>query len=187
MKKSNIEPLERQKIRLILPSQEMRPQAEDFVAEFQRNGEEKINGSAGLTRYADFADWLKSMKDPDPAWIPSATYFAVTLPGGGGAGKIVGIVNIRHYLTEENYRNGHVGLSVRPSERGKGYGTEMMRLALQKAYEIGILEAVVCCDKGNAASRRVIRRNGLQKKAGSEGEIVEENGNVIWVYAKELP
>ncbi|MCL2352421.1 MAG: GNAT family N-acetyltransferase [Firmicutes bacterium] len=174
---------ERRKIRLIAPSPEMRPQIEEFIAEFRANGEEWIHGSRGITRYADFAEWLNVTKELSDGWLPSSTFFAVTLPGGGAAGKIVGVTDIRHYLTDETYRHGHIGYSVRPSERKKGYGTEMLRLALQKAYEFGILEAAVSCGKDNLASRKVIRRNGLQKKA----EIAGENGNIIIVYTKELP
>jgi len=203
MDKHNQPSLVRQKLRLIAPSPEMRPQAEDFIAEFRQNSEEYIPGSRGITRYADFTEWLTVMKELSDGWLPSSTFFAVTLPARDGlavskseprgfgnsppmrpeAGRIVCVADIRHYLTEETYRYGHIGYSVRPSERRKGYGTEILRQALQKAYELGILEAVVTCGRDNHASRKVIRRNGLRKKA----EVAGENGNIVLVYTKELP
>lgn len=33
---------------------------------------------------------------------------------------------------------GHCGYSVRPSERGKGYGKEMLRLNIRNAKRLGI-------------------------------------------------
>ena len=182
MPKPKQSPHEKQKIRLIAPSPEMRLQAEDFIAEFQRNGEEYIPGSRGVTRFAGFAEWLSAMKEMSDGWLPSSTFFAVTLPSSRFAGKIIGVADIRHYLTDEAYRYGHIGYSVRPSERSKGYGTEILRLALQKAYELGILEAVVTCKKDNHASRKVMRRNGMSKKEETAGE----NGEILLIYTKEL-
>ena len=55
---------------------------------------------------------------------------------------------------------GHIGYWVRPSERGRGYGKLMLRLALPKARRLGIHNALVTCDLGNTASRKVIEANG---------------------------
>jgi predicted acetyltransferase len=55
---------------------------------------------------------------------------------------------------------GHIGDMVRPSERRKGYGTEQIRLALEKCRELGIPWVLVTCDKDNIASARTIQKNG---------------------------
>ena len=41
---------------------------------------------------------------------------------------------------------GHCGYSVRPSERGKGYGKEMLRLNILNAKKLGIEKVLVTCD-----------------------------------------
>lgn len=174
--------MEKPKIKLIAPSIEMKTPAMAFRQAFLTNGESKINGSCGLHHFDRYESWLEQIKnaaqDAIPGRIPSTTYFAVLLPGN----VIVGVTDIRHYLTEETIHNGHIGYAVRPEERRKGHGTAILRLALIKAYELGIIEAVVCCNKGNRASRRVIERNGLQR----DKEILEENGNIVLVYTKIL-
>ena len=55
---------------------------------------------------------------------------------------------------------GHIGYSVRPSQRRKGYATEMLRLVLEEARRLGLKQVLVTCDAANEASRRTIRTNG---------------------------
>ena len=55
---------------------------------------------------------------------------------------------------------GHVGYGVRPSERGKGYATRMLVMALDKARQLGLKRVLITCDKDNLASARVIQKNG---------------------------
>jgi predicted acetyltransferase len=59
--------------------------------------------------------------------------FAVNDEGG-----IIGIVNFRHSLTDFYKDSGHIGCSVRPSQRKKGYATEILRQTLQIAKEQGL-------------------------------------------------
>jgi predicted acetyltransferase len=169
-----------EKIRLIKPSLEMKKSAMAFRQEFFHHGENEINGSCEFDRWEDYAGWLEHLRrvseDREEGRLPSSTYFAFRQPDNA----IVGIVDVRHFLTKERYQNGHIGYSVRPGERKKGYGTEILRLALEKAHELGIMEVYVSCDKNNAASLKVIRRNGLEKK----DELREENGNMIYVFSK---
>ena len=49
--------------------------------------------------------------------------------------KIVGIIDFRHHINHPilGTWGGHCGYSVRPSERGKGYAKEMLRLNIQNA------------------------------------------------------
>ena len=58
--------------------------------------------------------------------------------------------------------HGHIGYSIRPSERGKGYAKESLRQGLQVAKEKNIQRALVTCSTENPASRAVILANGGQ-------------------------
>ena len=50
------------------------------------------------------------------------------------------MINLRHHINHPilGTWGGHCGYSVRPSERGKGYAKEMLRLNLQNARAMGI-------------------------------------------------
>jgi len=77
------------------------------------------------------------------------------------SGHALGFLNLRLRLNEGllNYA-GHIGYSIRPSERGKGYAKEALRQGLQVAKSKISKRALVTCDSDNAASRAVILTNG---------------------------
>ncbi|MDR1558668.1 MAG: GNAT family N-acetyltransferase [Clostridiales bacterium] len=138
-----------QKLKFILPSAEMKPAFEAFKRAFAERGE-KVKAGMINPNITDFPEWLESLRRDK-----STTWFVFRQPDN----KLVGIVNIRNTLNAD----GHITCSIRPDERGSGYGTETLRLALDRARELGVVEAEILCPPGNAAARRIIRRNGLEK------------------------
>ncbi len=75
--------------------------------------------------------------------------------------RILGAVNIRHRLNDYLIRiGGHIGYGIRPSDRRKGYATEMLRLALEIVKSMGIEKVLVTCDKDNIGSVKTIIKNG---------------------------
>ena len=74
--------------------------------------------------------------------------------------KVVGMINIRHSLNDHLLKiGGNVGYSVRPTERGKGYGKKMLSLSLPYLKALGNIRALVTCNVTNEASRRIITSN----------------------------
>jgi predicted acetyltransferase len=57
---------------------------------------------------------------------------------------------------------GHIGYQIRPTQRLRGYGKELLRLGLQKAYQLGFKRVLVTCDENNISSQKVIEYNGGQ-------------------------
>ena len=55
---------------------------------------------------------------------------------------------------------GHIGYSVHPDERRKGYASEMLANTLPYCKGLGIKRVLVTCDADNEASRRTIVKNG---------------------------
>ena len=74
---------------------------------------------------------------------------------------MVGVIQIRHCFNEflEKYA-GHIGYSVCPSERKKGYATQMLRLALPECKSLGINRGLKCCVRRNEGSGKTILNNG---------------------------
>ena len=74
----------------------------------------------------------------------------------------IGKITIRHCLNEalEKY-GGHIGYGIRYSEWNKGYGTQMLKMALDEAKNIGLTKVLITCDDDNIASARVMEKNGF--------------------------
>lgn len=75
--------------------------------------------------------------------------------------RVLGVVRVRHRLVPALHRDGgHIGYEVRPSERGKGYGTALLALALEEARRMGLERVLLTAETTNTRSLRVIERNG---------------------------
>ena len=152
-------------MKMVFPNIGYKDKAIEYINEFYTYGSE-IHGSGSLDRYlreSTYEEWLKKiLGDIDIANIPEGkvpalTYFYVRESDD----KIVGIVNIRLALNDFLEREcGHIGYSVRPTERKKHYATSMLKDALQVLGTIGIKNVIVTCDKSNIGSARVIENCG---------------------------
>ena len=90
--------------------------------------------------------------------------------------KPVGMGKLRHKLTNElMFIGGHGGYVIRPSCRGKGYGTLLLKLMMLKAKELGISKIYLTIQNENIPSIKVALSNG--------GVIVEKNDvmHKIWI------
>lgn len=133
--------------------------------------------------YHDFDNYLSNLNVtiPTDKLVPDTTYFCLD----EDSDKFVGAVNIRHRLNDHllNY-GGHIGDGIRPSKRGQGIGTQMIKLALEKCCELKIDEVLMTCDKNNIASSRTIIKNG----GILENEVLENDGKQItqryWIKNK---
>ena len=121
--------------------------------------------------YLDNLDFMV----PTDGHVPTTTFFLLDVDRN----RLLGAVNIRHYLNEDLLKDGgHIGDGIRPSERRKGYATEMIRLALIECKKLGIDKVLMVCDKDNIASAKTIINNG----GILENEIIDEDGKVEQRY-----
>ncbi len=150
-------------IKLITPTKALEAEAIAFRQEFFDNNEPVINGSSLFDKVVLYDDWLLQLKNNSyletvsPDWVVTSVFFAIRLSDH----KIVGIIDVRHTLNQflSDY-GGHIGYSVRPSERGKGYATEMLKFALDYCREIGLEKVMLGCYKTNTASIGIIHKCG---------------------------
>lgn len=125
----------------------------------------------------DFDRYLRELelKEPADGKVPDSTFFLLDEERD----RLLGAVNIRHYLNAFLlHEGGHIGDGIRPSERRKGYATELLRLALIECEALGIGRALVVCNKDNIGSRKAIQRNG----GVLENEFVNEDGEIEQRY-----
>lgn len=75
--------------------------------------------------------------------------------------EVVAVSNLRHELTDSLRREGgHIGYGVRPSARGRGHATTLLRHTLEEARALGIREVLLTCSKENEPSARTIIKCG---------------------------
>lgn len=67
------------------------------------------------------------------------------------------IPNLPKHLLEVG---GHIGYSIRPSMRGKGYATKMLDILLKTIDKKEYPYVLITCNEGNLSSRGVIENNG---------------------------
>jgi predicted acetyltransferase len=128
-----------------------------------------------LTRLSDAAEG----KGIPENFVPHTTYWMVD-----AADEIVGVANIRHRLNENLLlEGGHIGYSIRPSLRGRGLATRQLALAVEAAGRRGLHRVLVICERDNAASARVIEKNGGRM---ADEVIAEETGKLMRRYWIEL-
>ena len=101
-----------------------------------------------------------------PEWFVPETYYYLW-----DGRQLVGEFRIRHYLTD-TLRNGagHIGYSIRENARGKGYGSEGLKLTLEIARDIVPEEEIYLrVNKDNIASQKVMLKNGAYLSGEDEG------------------
>lgn len=164
-------------IRLIIPERIHEMEVMDYKAEFEQNGE-NMDGSGMLGLSKTFDEWYQMIKDNEceetvrEGYVPADTYLAMRVSDG----RIVGTISIRLCLNDylANY-GGHIGYSVRRSERQKGYAKKMLGLALLKCKEKKIYNILITCDKENTASSKTILANGgILENEVSEGGCITQ-------------
>lgn len=134
--------------------------------------------------YHQFEEYLEHLeiKEPSDTLVTDSVFFLLDV----NKNILLGAVNIRHDLNDYLlHYGGHIGDGIRPSQRNKGYATEMIRLALIECEKLGMNKVLMVCDKTNIASAKTIIKNG----GILENEIIDEKGNILqryWIDIKEV-
>ncbi len=158
------------------PTSEYANQIAEYRQEFLNAGD-SMDGCGPLRRLEDPEEYIKVCKDYEStkevsAKLVPATQFLFIRKSDN---RLVGMIQVRHCFNDylEKY-GGHIGYSVRPSERRKGYAKEMLKKALPYCREIGLDKVLITCIDGNIGSEKTILANG----GVYESTVHEPNENV---------
>ena len=146
-----------------------------FVRDMPEDENGLTNGWHGISR-EEFAAvalpralaWAKGEALPEGI-VPETQFYL------WADGEIVGQFRLRHRLNETLRRGaGHIGYFIASPFRGRGYGTEGLRLTLEKAAAVVPEEEIFLrLLRNNTASLRVMEKNG--------GRVVGEDGEHLYV------
>lgn len=148
-------------LKLVKPTLSMEKEYIDYITEWEST-DERIVPNSSKRDNMNFKELVnkwgeyESENIYDKGLVPSSIYFLVDEDK-----KIYGVIDIRHDLNDYlSQYGGHIGYGVRPSQRRKGYASQMLTLALPIAKELGINNALITCDKNNTGSAKTIINNG---------------------------
>ncbi len=150
-------------IRLIEPTEEYTDQIWEYRARFQESQEDS-GGCGSLLDCESVEEWLaetRALSRPETCpegRVPADLYLAVRTSDN----RLVGMIDLRHHIDHPilGTWGGHIGYSVHPDERRKGYATRMLALNLENARKLGLERVMVTCDDDNLASEKTIVKNG---------------------------
>lgn len=114
--------------------------------------------------------------------VPAYTYFLIR----SNDNKLIGMIDLRLGLNEylRNF-GGHIGYSIRPTERKKGYNKINLYLCLLEAQKYGLDKVLITCATHNEGSRKSILSLGgiFEKKTVDESD--NETMELYWVDVNE--
>jgi len=153
-----------------------------FVAEMLKTDGTITPSNAEMHEGEDsFQQWLERAaknsrgEDLKDGRVPSTTFYLFR----ENEPKILGAIDVRHEDNEMILKKfGHIGYGIAPSERRKGYATEMLQMALEFCKTLEIDKVLVCCHKDNLGSAHTIINNG----GVLESELVEDNNEITQRY-----
>ena len=137
------------------PSIEYKSSFENYVLSYKRINDE-FYFSIYKDALEDFQEYLNTLKNSSKGlyipegWAATSTFWLID------SNEVVGVVRIRH---QDIATAGHIGYDISPNYRNKGYGSHILKLALEKAELLGIKNAIVLCSMDNIISRKIIEKN----------------------------
>jgi predicted acetyltransferase len=163
-------------MRLVPASLDAPDGLEAFLIEVGK-GEGGFSGTDFAPGAETLADFLQRCIDRsegrglEPGWVPFTTYWLLD-----DEGAVVGMSRLRHDSTDE--LRGHIGYYVRPSARGKRYGTSILALTLQAGRKRGVERFLLTVYSTNVPSIRVIEGFGVME----EERVDHETGRLFRRY-----
>ncbi len=120
-----------------------------FVAGLNnRGGKIRLHDGSEVDRLPDMIRWIIATGQPDRPFVGSINLRWQEDASGKPVTELP-----PHVL-------GHVGYTILPDHAGRGYASAALAAVLAEARTVGLPFVKITCDAENAASRRIIEKNG---------------------------
>ena len=147
---------------LVEPCEEYAEQIAEYKQAFL-DADSSMDGCGPLRRCEDSLTYISECRKytsqetlPD-GWVLSTQFFYIRKADN----RLVGMIQVRHYFNDWLSRfGGHIGYSIKPDERRKGYATSMLKAVLPYCKEIGLDKILISCIDNNVGSEKTILNNG---------------------------
>ena len=164
-------------IKLVPPTLDYESQILSYRTEFLTN-QESMDGTSFLGEFSEIKEWIacieknSHLETVGEGLVVATEFLAIREIDD----RLIGMVSIRHTLNEYLYHfGGHIGYSVRKSERNQGYVKGILFQSLNWCKKIHLDKILITCDRKNSASAKVIRFNG----GWLEDEVFDEEDKEI--------
>lgn len=164
-------------MRLLKPTLKYKKSFQNALKEFLKEGPKKEVGPSNIELHIKESRDHAKGKNLPPKYVPYSIYWLIDKE------QFIGRVSIRHRLNKELKKfGGHIGYIIKPSKRKKGYGTQILKLALLKAKKLGIKKILITCSEINVASQKIIEKNNgkLKEKTKHKNELLKK----YWINIK---
>lgn len=161
-------------IKLVRLNKQYKKQLIEMMDEWTKYNERIIPFALTRIDYHYFDLYMNNIEklEQTKTKVPSLVYFCLDTTQN----IFLGAVTIRLQLTDELLlRGGHISDGIRPSKRNQGYGTILVKLAIEECKKLGIKDVLMVCEQNNIPSvKTIINNNGYL-----ENEYKIENTNII--------
>lgn len=128
----------------------------EMIKEFESHNSQHDGGFWNPDEFS-YNDWLQQNRENEMGIIPILLVPSIQLVSFDVNNRALGFLSLRLHLNDVLLqKGGHIGYSIRPTERGKGYAKEQLRQGLKLAKEKNIKSVLLTCHKDNLASKKTI-------------------------------
>lgn len=171
-------------IRLEKASSKYLNQIESYRKEMLKSNS-SFDGCSNLDKYDNINEWLAychKMENIETKQIGLVNADQLLLINGSK--EVIGMANVRRKLNESLMLvGGHIGYSICPKYRNKGYGKKMLSLVLEYCKSIKITKVRISCYRDNIASKKIILANN--GKYDSTIKIGDKEIERYWITMEE--
>ncbi|WPC39894.1 GNAT family N-acetyltransferase [Clostridium sp. JS66] len=161
------------------PDKEYQKSFEDYVLSYKKTDDDFYfnfykKALENFDEYLnDLHNYYKGINLPQD-WVRTSTFWLID------NSQVVGAVRIRH---QDVLSDGNIGYDISPCYRKKGYGTQILKLALVEAEKIGMKEVMVTCNIDNIYSKKIIEKNNSKLL---ETIFIQEENEKVYRYSISL-